>query len=345
MNGAGSRGADFRSDTVTRPCAEMRRRMAAAEVGDDVLGDDPTVRRLEEVVAGKLGKAAALFVPSGTMANQIAVKVQTQPGEEVLCEECCHLYFFEAGALGLISGVQARTFAAPAGRPDGPSLERRIRPHDVHHPRTAAILLENTHNVYGGRIVPLAALAEVRAVADRHRLKVHLDGARLWNAAVASGTSPAEFASFADSVSVCLSKGLGCPVGSLLAGSRELVDEARRVRKALGGGMRQAGILAAAGLFAVEHLVERLAEDHARARTLAERLADAPGCRVDPTEVETNIVVVQRPARDARAAQQALAEEGVLASLLGEAALRFVTHRDVGDADVERAVRAAHRPR
>lgn len=316
----------------------MREAMARAEVGDDVLGDDPTVNRLQERVAALFGAGAALFLPSGTMGNQVAVKLLTRPGEEILCDEESHLFINEAGALGLISGVQARTLPARAGALDPGAVERAIRDEDVHHPRTSLLALENTHNYSGGRVVPLASLRALREMARRRGLAVHLDGARIFNAAVASGVEPASYFAEIDTLTFCFSKGLGCPVGAMLVADRERIEAARRIRKALGGGMRQVGILAAACEFALDHLVERLAEDHARARRLAEGLAQAPGCRLDPREVETNIVFVGRPAADARAAEARLRERGVLALALGPDRLRFVTHRDVGDADVERAL-------
>jgi threonine aldolase len=332
--------ADFRSDTVTRPCAAMRKAMAAAEVGDDVFGDDPTINRLQERVAALCGKEAALFVPSGTMGNQVAVKVLTQPGEELICEERSHVWVNEAGGLGLISGVQTKTLPGPDGAPTPDAIAAAIRDEDVHHPRTTLIVIENTHNYAGGRIVPLAMMAAIRRLALARGLKVHLDGARLWNAAVASATPIARFAAEVDMLTVCFSKGLCCPAGSMVAGTKEAIARARRVRKALGGGMRQAGILAAAAEFALDHLVLRLAEDHARARRLATAFAALPGCRLDPARVETNLVFVERPGGDAPALEKRLAADGVLAIALAADRLRFVTHRDVGDAEVERALRA-----
>lgn len=334
----GSGDADFRSDTVTRPGAAMRAAMAAAVVGDDVLGDDPTVQRLQERVAAASGKEAALFVPSGTMGNQIAVKLHTQPGEELICEERAHVWVNEAGGLGLISGVQTKTLASPSGCPEPAAIEAAIRDEDVHHPRSALVVLENTHNYAGGRVIPVARMAAIRAVAQRHGLKVHLDGARLWNAVVATRTPLAQFAAQVDTLTVCFSKGLGCPVGSMVIGSRRDIERARRIRKALGGGMRQVGILAAAVEYALDHHVLRLAEDHARARRLADAFAKLPGCRVDPATVETNIVFVERPAGDAPALEKALAATGVRAIALAADRLRFVTHLDVGDGDVERAI-------
>jgi threonine aldolase len=318
----------------------MRRVIANAEVGDDVLGDDPTVNRLQERVAALFGVEAALFVPTGTMGNEIGVKLLTRPGEEILCEEHSHVFVNEAGALGLISGVQTRTLPGPDGAPSLEAIEAAIRDEDVHHPRTAAIVLENTHNYAGGRVIPLSAMAAIRALARRRGLSIHLDGARIFNAAVATGTPVARYAEQADTLTFCFSKGLGCPAGSMLVGSRELMERARRIRKALGGGMRQVGILAAACEWALDHLVDRLAEDHARARRLALGFAAMRGCSLDPAKVETNIVFVARPGRDAFEIEGRLREQDVLALALAPDRLRFVTHRDVGDRDVERALAA-----
>jgi threonine aldolase len=318
----------------------MRRRMAEAEVGDDVLGDDPTVHALEDRSAELLGTEAALFLPSGTMSNQVAIKALTEPGEEILCEEHSHVFLYEAGALGLIAGVQPRTLPSAAGVLEVERLREAIRTDDVHHPRTALIAFENTHNYSGGRVVPLDRRDALCALARKSGLRVFLDGARLFNAAVALGEPPARLCRDVDLTAFCLSKGLGCPVGSMLAGSREWIGRCRRLRKAFGGGMRQAGILAAAGLFALDHLVERLAEDHALARRLAAQLAAIDSLDVRPADVDTNIVLLHRPARDADAFRRRLAAHGVLCSTVHPGALRFVTHRDVAAADVDRAVRA-----
>jgi threonine aldolase len=334
------RPSDFRSDTVTRPCADMRRAMAEAVVGDDVLGDDPTVNRLQERVAALFAAEAALFVPSGTMGNEIGVKLHTQPGEEIVCEERSHVYVNEAGALGLIAGVQTKTLPGPEGVPALDAIESAIRDEDVHHPKTSLIVLENTHNYAGGRVIPLTTMVAIRGLAKRRGLKVHLDGARLFNASIAAKTPVARYLEQVDTLTFCFSKGLGCPVGSMLVGSKEAIERGRRIRKALGGGMRQVGILAAACEFALEHLVERLAEDHARARKLAEGFAALRGCTVDPAKVETNLVFVGRPARDAPVIEKKLGELGVLALALAPDRLRFVTHRDVGDRDVDLALRS-----
>lgn len=329
---------DLRSDTVTRPTAEMRRAMAEAEVGDDVFGEDPTVNRLEEYVAELLGKEAALYAPSGTMTNQIGVFVNTERGDEVLLHEDAHIFNYEAGAPALLSGVQLRPLPGGRGviRPD--TLRAAVRPENVHFARSRLLCLENTHNAAGGRVYPPEDFAAVADTARDLGLKVHLDGARLFNAAVATGVAAREWSAHADTVSVCSSKGLGAPVGSLLAGDRETIREARRARKAFGGGMRQAGVVAAASLYAFERHRERLAEDHRRARLLAEGLAGA-GYTVEPPE--TNIVLVE--AGDPEALLAALAREGVLATPGGAGKARLCTHLDVNDRDIETAVQVAGR--
>ncbi|RME74556.1 MAG: aminotransferase class I/II-fold pyridoxal phosphate-dependent enzyme [Planctomycetota bacterium] len=342
---------DFRSDTVTRPCAAMRRAMAEAEVGDDVFGDDPTVRRLEERAAAWLGKEAAVFVPSGTMANLIALCVHARPGEEALCEARAHVAHYEQAAAARFAGVQLRPLPgdergalsaeAVAGairaRPDDPE------PVQLHCPRTAVCLLENTHNFSGGRVVPLADLEAVARVCRARGVAVHLDGARLANAAAATGIALDVWSRACDSVALAFSKGLGAPVGSVLAGPGAWCFEARRVRKALGGAMRQSGVLAAAALVALERGLEPLRADHRRARRLAEGLAELEGIEVDPERVETNIVFVRH--RDGQAAEAslcaALAEAGVGAVAVAGFGLRFVTHRDVGDDAVEAVLRTA----
>src|SRR5437588_2722609 len=251
---------DLRSDTVTRPTRGMRAAMQAAEVGDDVFNEDPTVNRLQERVAALLGKEAALFVPSGTMSNQICIKAHTQPGDELLCEAACHIYNSEAGGPAVLSGVTCRTLEGDYGILDVTQLEGKIRPDNEHLVRTRLVCLENTHNRGGGRIFPIEKIQAISAWAHEHGLIMHLDGARLWNAVVASGIPAAEWASHFDSVSVCFSKGLGAPIGSALAGPREFVARARRIRKLFGGGMRQAGVAASAALYAVEHHIRRLAD-------------------------------------------------------------------------------------
>src|SRR5437667_6710145 len=284
---------DLRSDTVTRPTPGMRAAMHAAEVGDDVFDEDPTVNRLQELVAATLGKEAALYVPSGTMSNQICVKAHTQPGDELLCEATCHIYNFEAGGPAVLSGVTCRTLEGDYGVLDVSQLDGKVRPVNDHLVRTRLVCLENTHNRGGGRVYPLEKVQAISAWAHRNNLMMHLDGARLWNAVVATGIPAAEWARNFDSVSVCFSKGLGAPVGSALAGSREFVAKARRLRKLFGGAMRQVGVLAAAADYALDHHVERLAEDHRNAQVIAQAVADTPGLRLDPPEVETNLIWIE----------------------------------------------------
>ena len=330
---------DLRSDTVTRPTAAMRRAMADAEVGDDVYGEDPTVARLEARVAELLGKEAALFVPSGVMGNQLALKVHTQPADEVIAERGAHVVNYESGAGGLLSGVGFALVDGERGHLTPEGAEGAVRAGYYWEPRSRLVWSENTANRAGGTVLRPAAAAAVADVARRHGLGLHLDGARLWNAAVALGTSEAELAAPFDTVSVCLSKGLGAPVGSVLAGPRDLVRDAHRYRKMWGGGMRQVGILAAAGLHALDHHRARLADDHARARAFAEGLAALPRLAVDLATVETNIVMVDVPGPAVEAAG-ALAARGVRVSPFGPRRLRATFHLDVSDADVD-AARAA----
>ena len=308
---------DLRSDTVTRPTEEMRRAMATAEVGDDVYSEDPTVRALEERVAGMFGKEAALFTPTGSMANLLAVRSLVGVGEEVLCESLAHIARSELGAHGAFTGLTMRTWS---GRPLDLDQVRSLfaPPMGPFFVATAAVSVENTHNFRGGTIVDIEDLKALRAFADEQGIGVHVDGARLWNAHIASGTPLADYGAVADVLSVCLSKGLGAPVGSLVVGTRGAVDEARVWRKRLGAGMRQVGILAAAGLYALDHHLERLAEDHENARTIAEACG---------ASAATNIVVVEDV--DAPAIVSAARERGVLVSAVGPRTLRAVTHLDV----------------
>ncbi|WP_445263127.1 threonine aldolase family protein [Pseudokineococcus sp. 1T1Z-3] len=320
----------------------MRAAMAAAEVGDDVYGEDPTTTALERRVAELLGHEAALFGPSGSMTNVIGVRLLVEPGEELLCDSLAHVVRAELGAHAALGGVTTRTWpalarpGAPVGRVDPDVVEAMLTPDaGPYLVSTAAVAVENTHNFGGGTTQPLAVLQDLRERTRAAGVALHLDGARLWNAAVADGVSPADYGACADTVSVCLSKGLGAPVGSLVVGSAERIERARVLRKRLGGGMRQTGMLAAAGLHALDHHVERLAQDHARAATLARACARArPGC-VDPEAVSTNIVVLDVP--DAPALAGAAADRGVRVSALGRRVLRLVTHLDVDDGDVERA--------
>jgi threonine aldolase len=335
---------DLRSDTVTRPTPAMREAMARAEVGDDVYGEDPTVNLLQERVAALLGKEAALFVPSGTMANQLSLGLLTRPGDEIVCDAGAHCISFETGALSALWGVQARAIAAPRGLLDPRDVEAAIRPQGDPYPRTRVIELENTHNRGGGAVYPLDRVRALGELARRRGLHLYMDGARLWNACAASGLRPADYAAEATLASVCLSKGLGAPAGSLVCGPRALVAEGRRLRKRLGGGMRQAGILAAAGLHALDHHLARLPEDHENARRLADGLAALPGATL-ALPVETNLVFVAFAGRSAADLSRRLAAEGVLANPEGSRPdmLRFVTHLDVSRADVDEALRRAAR--
>ncbi len=332
---------DLRSDTVTRPTPQMRKAMAEAEVGDDVYGEDPTVNRLEERAAEILGMEAALFVPSGTMGNAIAIRVLSQRGDEVLVERRSHVVRFELSGMSLLSGVMPRMVDAPRAQLTAEHVRAAVAPRAYYKSDVSLVVLENTHNVGGGTVLGVAELGEVVRAAHEAGFRVHLDGARLWHAAVALGVAPAELTRGVDTVMACLSKGLCAPVGSLVASSRERIAEARRVRKLLGGGMRQAGVLAAAGLVALETMVARLAEDHEHARLLARALGSARGVTVSP--VETNIVVAALEGRSAQEAVSTLREAGVLASVMDARTLRLVTHHDVGRADCERAARAIER--
>jgi threonine aldolase len=327
------RAIDLRSDTVTRPTPAMREAMAAAPVGDDVYGEDPSVNRLQELAAARLGLEAALFVPSGTMGNQAALRALTRPGDLVLAGESAHLLLYEAGAAAALSGLQVQTLGR-GGLFDGADVRRAVTPGDAHYPRTRVVALENTHNRAGGRVFPLEQAKDVAAAAREQGLLLHLDGARLFNAEVATGTPASAWAQLCDTVTFCLSKGLGAPVGSLVCGSRERVRELHRVRKQLGGGMRQAGILAAAGIHALEHHVARLADDHEHARLLAAGLARL-GFEPDPPP-ETNMVCFA--VRDTRGFLAATRERGVLMNPVAEGRFRAVTHLDVNRADVEEAL-------
>jgi len=337
---------DLRSDTVTKPSAEMRRVMAEAEVGDDVLGDDPTVLRLQEYAAGLLGKEAGLYFPSGTMCNQAAIRTLTRRGDEVFLHAQAHIMFYEQGGASALSQVQLRVFDSPDGTLDLEKMEEYVHTDaDVHHAPTRLVCLENTHNHCGGVVLPIEHIRAVREFCDRHDLKLHLDGARLGNAAAASGVSLAEYGALFDTVSICLSKGLGAPVGSVLVGNAETIRLAQRARKIYGGGMRQAGIIAAAGIYALEHNLERLADDHTRARVLANGLAALPGLDVDLSKVQTNMVFAGTRESGVPAAElmDRLAEQGVLALDEAPWSIRFVTHLDLDDADIEQAIGAVER--
>jgi threonine aldolase len=329
---------DLRSDTVTKPTPAMRRAMAEAEVGDDVLDGDPTVRRLEARVAEMLGKSAGLFFPTGTMANQTGIAVHATPGTEALLDANAHIIHWEMAGAAAISGVQVRGVPAGAGRlvMDAESLERTIRPASIHAPAASVVCFENTHNGAGGKVTPVEELRAMRRVADAHALPVHMDGARLWNASAASGTSLADFAACAHSVMLSFSKGLGCPVGAILVGDAATLERAHTVRKRLGGGMRQSGILAAAALHALDAHLGRLTEDHAHARALAEAVQGAGGCTVVPPD--TNIVMIDLPAGYTSTAVVArAAERGLRISPWHASRVRAVTHLDASSADVTRA--------
>lgn len=328
---------DLRSDTVTRPSPGMRRAMAEAEVGDDVLDGDPTTRRLEQRVAELLGHEDALFFPSGVQANQTAIALHTQPGTELLLEANAHLIHYELAGLAALSGVQIRPITTPDGLLTGASLRAALRPASPYTPRATAVALENTHNIAGGRVLPVAATQELVAVARDAGLPVHLDGARLWNAAAALGVPPATLTAGTASVMVTFSKGLGCPVGSCLALPRERRPAAWEIRKRLGGGMRQSGILAAAALYALDHHLGRIADDHTSARRFAERLAGSRAVRAEPPE--TNIVLIDlvRDGDTPETVLPRLARAGVLLVSFGAKRLRAVTHLDAGLRDVDAA--------
>ena len=330
---------DLRSDTVTRPTAEMRRVMANAEVGDDVYGEDPTVRQLEERVAELLGTQAALFVPSGTMANQIALRAQVRPGDKVIIGAGAHVWMYESGALAALAGAQTHVLPGD-GRFTAAAMREAFTPQDPYLSPTRVVAVENTHNMGGGLLWDQDEVTAVVTAAHALGMAAHLDGARLWNAAIASQTSERALAAGFDSVSVCLSKGLGAPAGSLVAGSRELITTCHRFRKMYGGGMRQAGILAAAGLHALTHHRERLAQDHDHARHLAESLAQVPGLRVALRKEMTNIVMVDLERTSAATLVAAARRHGVLLGAVGARRVRLVTHLDVDRAAIDASVAA-----
>ena len=337
------RTIDLRSDTVTKPTEAMREAMAKAEVGDDVYGEDPTVNRLQDMAAALLGKKAALFVPSGTMANQLAIRTQAQPGQEVIVESKAHIVRYEQGAAGALAGVQLHWVVGERGVIGPEQVEAAIRPKDPHTIQTALICLENTHNAGGGTIYPLSTIERIRAVAVKHRVPMHLDGARLFNAVAATTLPSAAYAQHFETVSLCLSKGLGAPAGSLLlTNDLALIEQAKRFRRMYGGAMRQAGILAAAGIYALNHHVERLKEDHDNAKRLARKLQQITAITINPQHVETNIVIFDvvghRMAPAAIVA--ALKQEGVLINAIGGTGFRAVTHLDVSTGAIDRACEA-----
>ena len=334
---------DLRSDTVTTPTPEMRQAMAEAEVGDDVYGEDPTVNLLQERAAEILEYEAALFVPTGSMGNQVAVKLHTQPGQEVVLEARGHIFRYEMATMAAFSGCLARPLQAEAGRLNWSQIEAVINPDVYYRTPTGLVALENTHNMAGGTVLPLQESTEIVEKAHARGLPVHLDGARIFNAATAVEKTAAELARGFDSVMFCLSKGLSAPVGSMLLGSREFIQKARRVRKMMGGGMRQVGVLASAGLIALEQMPQRLGEDHENARRLAEALSELPGIDVDLPNVQTNIVVADLAHLDSMKFLKLLRQSGVLAGPTGVRQVRFVTHKDVSREDIDMSIQTLQR--
>jgi threonine aldolase len=332
---------DLRSDTLTTPTPAMRAAMAAAEVGDDVWEEDPTVQRLEALAAKRFGKAAGLFVASGTMGNQVAVLAHTQPGQEVIADADAHMIGHEVAGIARLALCQTRPLPTERGLPSPEAVRAAIRPRDIHFPVTGLIAVENTHNRRGGVAFAPEEIAAVASVGRAAGIPVHLDGARIFNACVALGRAPREYGDAVDSLQFCLSKGLAAPVGSILVGSTDFIRRARRMRKMLGGGMRQVGVLAAAGLVALDTMVDRLAEDHAHARRLAEGLAALPGIRLDSSAVQTNIVIfhVDRPGGAAQLVEGCRARK-VKIHAVGPTAIRCVTHKDVDADDIEQALSA-----
>jgi threonine aldolase len=335
---------DLRSDTVTKPSKEMREFMMSAEVGDDVFGEDPTVNKLQEKVAELLGKEAALYIPSGTMGNQLCIKSHTQPWDELICDKDAHIYNYESGSIAGLSHVQVIPLNGKNGIFTAEQVDEAIRPEAYYLPKTKLVCIENTHNRGGGTIFPIDEIQRIKQVVDKYNLKFHLDGARLWNASIATGISLKEYAQYFDSVSVCLSKGLGAPVGSVIAGSKEFIKIAHRYRKAWGGGMRQAGILAAAGLFAIEHNFQRLAEDHRRAKYFAEEISKISRVKIDLETVQTNIVLFEVEGLTAAEVCQIVKNNSktgssLLLSIGKKYLVRALTHLDVNDDDIEEAIK------
>lgn len=330
---------DLRSDTVTRPSPGMLQAMIGAEVGDDVFGEDPTVNLLQQRIATMFGKPAALFVPSGTMGNEVCIKVHTQPGDEIILEQESHIFVYETGAPALLSGVQMHTIAGKHGVITSEQIKRAIRPRAYYLPPTKLVCLENTHGRSAGSIIPLEEIKRIRDLALNENILTHLDGARLWNACVATGIEPHEYAQYFDSISVCFSKGLGAPIGSIIVGNGEFIDRASRCRKIFGGGMRQVGYLAAAALYALDHNISRLKEDHDRAKTFAAALSTLNGPTIDMAEVQTNMVFVdiQRTGKSQTEILNLLKEYGVLMNPERHTSLRAVMHLDVSGEEVKRA--------
>lgn len=340
---------DLRSDTVTKPTKEMREFMMNAEVGDDVYGEDPTVNQLQEKVAELLGKEAALFVSSGTMGNQLCIKTHTEPFDEVICDKDAHILNYESGSISALSGVQVNPLWGTRGIFTAEQVEEVIRPVTAYYmPRTKLVCVENTSNRGGGSVFPINEIQKIKNVCKKYKLKFHLDGARLWNASIATGIEMRKYASYFDSVSVCLSKGLGAPVGSVIAGTKDFIKAAHRYRKAWGGGMRQAGILAAAGIYAIDNHFNRLADDHRRAKYFAEQLAKNPAIEINPAEVETNIIRfgVKNFTAEQVIMKVKLFDEfktRVLLSVGKKMLVRAVTHLDISDDDIEVAIQTINK--
>lgn len=331
------RPIDLRSDTVTRPTEPMRMVMHTAEVGDDVYGEDKLMNQLQTTVAEMLGKEAGLFIPSGTMSNQLAIRSHTAPGDEVICEYNSHIFNYEGGGPALLSGVQLHPLLGDHGILEGEQLLEALRPDDHHYAQSSLITLENTHNRGGGVVYPLSVIETIASLASAHSLFMHLDGARLMNAVIATGIDPASYAEPFDSVSLCLSKGLGAPVGSVLVGSKPFIDKAHRFRKLFGGGMRQVGSLAAAGLYALEYHMERLADDHHRAKQLATTCLELGVLEHDIAWTQTNIVVLGIPAGNALELEEAFKTAGLLVSVVSSKRIRLVTHLDFDDIQLQKA--------
>lgn len=333
---------DFRSDTLTKPTEEMRKAMYNAEVGDDVYGEDPTINKLEEIAAQKVGKEAALFVPTGTMGNQLSLLSHTQRGQEIILEDWAHIFRFEAGGLGFLAGLQARTIVGNRGVMD-PQLVKKsiISDNDIHHAQTGLICLENTHNMAGGVVVPIENMKEIYNIAKEKNIPVHLDGARVFNAAEFLKCDVKEIIKYTDSVMFCLSKGLCAPVGSILAGDKNFINKARGLRKMLGGGMRQAGVLAAAGIIAIESMVERLQEDHNNVQHLAEGLGNINGIEIDRDTIHTNILMIN--IKDSKYDSEQLVgmmkDRGILTSQITDEIIRFVTHKYINKDDIDDTIK------
>ncbi len=329
---------DLRSDTVTIPSPGMRKAMYEAEVGDDVYGEDPTVNQLQDYACELLGKEASLFVPSGVMANQICLNILTNPGDEIICERTAHIFEYESGSPAKLSGIQMNVIEGKNGVITPGQVEPLIRPESAYYmPRTKLIELENTHNVAGGTVIPLEIICALKLLADKYNLYMHLDGARIWNAAVASGVALNEYTFYFDTVSCCLSKGLGAPIGSLIAGKKEIIKEAIRVRKSFGGGMRQVGIIAAAGLYALQNNIQRLEEDHRKAAELAGCIAENKNLEIDFSTVQTNIIIFRPLKMSVEKSLDLLRQNGILAGTGSVGSIRFVTHMNISFNDINEA--------